>query len=274
MSPSPRSCSPPPTSPRRNAPAYVSDTLGRLLSEPRILPIINENDSVAVEELKFGDNDMLSVLVAKLAGAKRVIFLTSVDGLLDPETNTLIPEVTDIDEVLRHVRDDKGRFSMGGMTSKLTAVKFAVDAGIETHIAHGRHPRTPRRTSSPATAFPPAFMRPNVLELITPMSTLQETIHQMGRQARAAAYQARPAHQRRKKRDPARDGRRYPPARAGLLEANDLDLAAGATKGLSAAMLDRLRLDAAAHRGDGRGHRPGRHAARSGRPDHGVMGAP
>jgi len=119
---------------------YVSDTLGRLLSEPRILPIINENDSVAVEELKFGDNDMLSVRVAKLAGAKRVILLTSVDGLLDPETKALIPEVRDIDQVFKHVRDDKGRFSMGGMASKLEAIKFAVDAGIETHIAHGRHP--------------------------------------------------------------------------------------------------------------------------------------
>lgn len=119
---------------------YVSDTLGRLLSEPRILPIINENDSVAIQELKFGDNDMLSVLVAQLAGATRVILLTSVDGLLDPATNELIPEVTEIDNVFRHVRDDKGRFSMGGMASKLAAVKFAVDAGIETHIAHGRHP--------------------------------------------------------------------------------------------------------------------------------------
>jgi glutamate 5-kinase len=110
------------------------------LMEPRILPIINENDSVAVEELKFGDNDMLSVRVAKLAGAKRVILLTSVDGLLDPETRQLIPEVLEIDEVFRHVREDKGRFSMGGMASKLAAVKFAVEAGIETHIAHGRHP--------------------------------------------------------------------------------------------------------------------------------------
>lgn len=119
---------------------YVSDTFRRLLMEPRILPIINENDSVAVEELKFGDNDMLSVRVAKLAGATRVILLTSVDGLLDPTTNELVPEVTDIDNVFGHVREDKGRFSMGGMASKLSAVKFAVDAGIETHIAHGRHP--------------------------------------------------------------------------------------------------------------------------------------
>jgi len=118
----------------------VSDTLRRLMAEPRILPIINENDSVAVEELKFGDNDMLSVRVAKLAGASRVILLTSVDGLLDPETNERVPEVTDIDGVFGHVRQDKGRFSMGGMASKLAAVKFAVEAGIETHIAHGRQP--------------------------------------------------------------------------------------------------------------------------------------
>jgi glutamate 5-kinase len=72
--------------------------------------------------------------------SRRVILLTSVDGLMDPETNELITEVTAIDEVFRHVRKDKGRFSMGGMASKLSAVKFAVDAGIETHIAHGRHP--------------------------------------------------------------------------------------------------------------------------------------
>jgi glutamate 5-kinase len=120
--------------------AYVSDTLGRLLSEPGILPIINENDSVAVEELKFGDNDMLSVRVAKLAGATRVILLTSVDGLLDPETREVIPEVRDINEVLGHVRDEKGRFSIGGMSSKLEAVRFAVESGIKVHIAHGRHP--------------------------------------------------------------------------------------------------------------------------------------
>jgi glutamate 5-kinase len=120
--------------------AFVKATFRRLLAEPRILPIINENDSVAVEELKFGDNDMLSVRVAKLAHVQRLILLTSVDGLLDPETNLLIPEVSDISSVLRHVRGDKGRFSMGGMASKLAAIKFAVDAGIETHIAHGRHP--------------------------------------------------------------------------------------------------------------------------------------
>lgn len=119
---------------------YVSSMLERLMDEPRVLPIINENDSVAVEELTFGDNDMLSVMVAKMVGASKVVLLTSVDGLLHPETKKLIPEVADIDIAFRHVMDDKGRFSMGGMASKLSAVKFAVEAGIETHIAHGRHP--------------------------------------------------------------------------------------------------------------------------------------
>lgn len=116
------------------------NTFHRLLQEPRILPIINENDSVAIRELSFGDNDMLSVHVAKLVGAKRVILLTSVDGLLDPTTHQLIPEVSDIDTAFGHVRDDKGKFSMGGMSSKLEAVKFATEAGIQVHIANGRNP--------------------------------------------------------------------------------------------------------------------------------------
>jgi glutamate 5-kinase len=119
---------------------YITNTLTRLLQEPRIIPIINENDTVAIRELSFGDNDMLSVLVAKLIGAKRVILLTSVDGLLDPATNQIIPEVENVDDVLDFVRSDRGKFSMGGMASKLEAVKFATEAGIEVHIANGRSP--------------------------------------------------------------------------------------------------------------------------------------
>jgi glutamate 5-kinase len=119
----------------------VSDTLARLLSTPRILPVINENDSVAVEELRFGDNDMLSVRVAVLVSARRMILLTSADGLIDSETNTVIAEVTDIGAVSRHVRATKGRFALGGMASKLHAIRVAVEAGIEAHICNGRHPQ-------------------------------------------------------------------------------------------------------------------------------------
>jgi glutamate 5-kinase len=120
--------------------ALISSTLNRLMSEARILPIINENDSVAVDELKFGDNDLLSAQVAKLAGARRLILLTTVDGLINPASGEMMREIEHVDEVMQFASDDRGRFSMGGMTSKLQAVKFAVDAGIETHIANGRHP--------------------------------------------------------------------------------------------------------------------------------------
>lgn len=120
--------------------ACVTDTLNRLLEVPNVLPIINENDSVAVEELKFGDNDMLSARVAVLAKAEKLILLTSVDGLLAPGTNELVPEVTDISAILGHIRQEQGKFSIGGMSTKLQAVQHALDQGIETHIAHGRHP--------------------------------------------------------------------------------------------------------------------------------------
>lgn len=119
---------------------HITSTLHRLLDEPRIIPIINENDSVAVEELKVGDNDELSSRVATLIGARRLILLTSAEGLLAPGCDTPVPVVSNIDEVFSFVRDSQGRFSIGGMASKLRAVKYAVDHGIETWIANGRKP--------------------------------------------------------------------------------------------------------------------------------------
>ena len=115
------------------------NTLERLLAARNVLPIINENDSVAVEELKFGDNDRLSAEVAMLAGADLLVILTQVDGLLDTEGN-VIPLVRDIDHVKNLANGSRGRFSVGGMISKLEAVRMAVDAGIETVIINGRCP--------------------------------------------------------------------------------------------------------------------------------------
>jgi glutamate 5-kinase len=113
------------------------NTLERLLAARNVIPIINENDSVAVEELKFGDNDRLSAEVATLARADLLIILTQVDGLLD-ESGHVIPLVRNIDRVRRHVNGSKGRFAVGGMVSKLEAVKMAVDCGITTLIINGR----------------------------------------------------------------------------------------------------------------------------------------
>lgn len=135
---------------RRNA----SVTLSKLLQSPGVVPIINENDSVAVEELRFGDNDRLSSEVAQLVKARLLILLTSADGLMassspaskNSSKNTSknasklqrIPVVTEIRDAFRHVTPDKGEHSTGGMQAKLQAVQSAVDAGIETMIAHGR----------------------------------------------------------------------------------------------------------------------------------------
>ena len=119
--------------------ANAQNTIARLLDRKRVVPIINENDSVAVEELRFGDNDKLSADVAILANADVLILLTSVDGLLDARGAT-VPLVRDVEHVKGLAREDKGKFSVGGMASKLQAVKLAVAAGIRTHIVSGTKP--------------------------------------------------------------------------------------------------------------------------------------
>ncbi len=106
-----------------------------------IVPVINENDVVADEELKgqtFGDNDWLSFLLAKLVKADTLVLLTTVDGLLDAAGHR-IPEVQNFRNISKLVRaGEKGKLSKGGMDSKLKAVKAAVTAGIDTFIANGR----------------------------------------------------------------------------------------------------------------------------------------
>lgn len=117
----------------------VKATLERLLEFPRVVPVINENDSVAVEELRYGDNDKLSSRVARLWSADVLLLLTSVPGLMEGDSKEPIPEVLDVETVLSHVRDEKGSLSVGGMASKLKAVQDAVSGGVECIIASGRH---------------------------------------------------------------------------------------------------------------------------------------
>ena len=115
----------------------VRNTLARIFERKTVVPIINENDPVAVEELRFGDNDRLSAEVAALVDADLLILLTSVDGLLDA-SGEVVRVVSEIADVAGFAREEKGKFSVGGMVSKLQAVKLAVDAGIPTYIANGR----------------------------------------------------------------------------------------------------------------------------------------
>lgn len=113
------------------------NTLNRLLSSGTMVPIINENDSVAVEELRFGDNDRLSAEVAQLVRADHLIILTSVDGLQDA-AGLRVPEVRDLAQAARLIRSDKGEESVGGMKTKLEAVRLALAAGIPCTILDGR----------------------------------------------------------------------------------------------------------------------------------------
>ena len=121
----------------------ITTTLTRLLDSPGVIPIINENDSVAVFELKVGDNDLLSAQVAKTVKADLLILLTSVTGLRPPDSrgpDDIVETVTDIDAVLDFASSETGSLSVGGMRSKLQAVQIAVSAGISTVIASGHDP--------------------------------------------------------------------------------------------------------------------------------------
>lgn len=118
----------------------VRKTIENLVSAG-IVPIVNENDVVADEEIKgrsFGDNDWLSFLIAKLLHADILALLTTVDGLLD-DSGRRIPRVDSFRNIAKLVHPgEKGALSKGGMDSKLKAVKAAVSAGIDVFIANGR----------------------------------------------------------------------------------------------------------------------------------------
>ena len=116
------------------------------LFEYGAIPIINENDSVAVEEIVYGDNDSLSAIVAKLIEADALIILTDIDGLYDDNPNEnedakLIPLVTEITPELLEVAGGHGsRFGTGGMVTKLHAAQIAMDAKIDTIVMNGENP--------------------------------------------------------------------------------------------------------------------------------------
>jgi len=111
-----------------------------------ILPIVNENDTVAVEELKFGDNDALAAQVAHVVGADALVLLTEVEGLytadpgLDPHARLLSAVAQDDETALAAAGPGTSQFGTGGMKSKVLAARKAGDVGVLTAIARGRRP--------------------------------------------------------------------------------------------------------------------------------------
>ena len=120
----------------------AKNTLQTLL-EYNAIPIINENDTVAVDEIKFGDNDNLSALVTNLVEADLLVILTDINGLYnkDPKINKdaeLIPVVDDIDKFVSAAGRTSGIYGTGGMQTKLEAAKKAAHFGVPTIVANGR----------------------------------------------------------------------------------------------------------------------------------------
>ena len=122
-----------------------SNTIMRLL-ELGALPIINENDTVATEEIAIGDNDTLAALVAQSIGAEKLILLSDIDGVYtaDPRSNpdaTLIPRITRIDDQILALAGAAGTsLGTGGMVTKFQAAKICLDCGCEMVIANGSRP--------------------------------------------------------------------------------------------------------------------------------------
>lgn len=122
-------------------------TLRRLV-EWGVVPVINENDTTATDEISFGDNDFLAAQVALLLDARLLVLLTNTDGLLsadpavDPSAH-LIAEVTDFSELDGvEVGDRTSAFGSGGMRSKVAAAEMASEAGIRAVICNGTEPGT------------------------------------------------------------------------------------------------------------------------------------
>ncbi len=119
-----------------------SNTLERLL-ELGALPIINENDTVATEELGIGDNDTLAAIVAESVRADLLILLSDIDGLYtaDPRTNPdakLLPDVTEISDEIRALAGASGTsLGTGGMVTKLQAAEICLGCGCTMVIANG-----------------------------------------------------------------------------------------------------------------------------------------
>ena len=125
----------------------VENTFEKLISMG-VVPIVNENDTVAIDELELeiGENDSLSAIVATFAHADLLVILSDIDGLYssDPHKNPdakLIPVVTEIDEHITDISGGAGSaLGTGGMATKINAAKIANDAGIDMIIMNGNNP--------------------------------------------------------------------------------------------------------------------------------------
>jgi len=121
----------------------LRNSINKLL-ELKVVPIINENDPISIDEIgpSFGDNDMLSAFVASKIEADLLVMLTNVDGLFDKNPNeknaNLIKEVLNIDKNIERISGKASYLGIGGMRTKVKAAKIATQSGSYAVIANGR----------------------------------------------------------------------------------------------------------------------------------------
>ena len=124
---------------------HVRNTLSTLLRHG-VLPIVNENDTLAVDGIRFGDNDTLAGLIALVADASLLVLLTDTDGFYDADPRTdraaqKISDVWDLTDAMAKMAGRAGsRIGTGGMRTKLEAARIAMDAGIDTVVLHAAEP--------------------------------------------------------------------------------------------------------------------------------------
>ncbi|MDX3187950.1 glutamate 5-kinase [Streptomyces sp. MN03-5084-2B] len=148
---------------RRSHYRNAQRTFSRLLALGAV-PVVNENDTVATEEIRFGDNDRLAALVAHLIGADALVLLSDVDGLYDGDPRggatrklTEVLSESDVDGI--SVGMSSSGLGTGGMVSKLAAARTAAGAGIPVLLAAASEASSALTTASPGTAFAPADTR-------------------------------------------------------------------------------------------------------------------
>lgn len=126
----------------------INNTIDELL-DMGIIPIINENDTVAIDELEgnnFGDNDMLSAIVSRLVDADRLIILTDIDGLYDsnPRENSNAKKLDVVEKINKSIFEmaagTGSNRGTGGMITKLQAADYATNRGIEVYVINGSDP--------------------------------------------------------------------------------------------------------------------------------------
>ncbi|WP_234012316.1 glutamate 5-kinase [Nocardia cyriacigeorgica] len=141
---------------RREHHRNAQRTLDRLRSLGAVA-VVNENDTVATEEIRFGDNDRLAALVAHLVGADALVLLSDVEGLYDGDPRkggaTFIPEVRSSADLDGVIAGTGGALGTGGMASKLSAARLAADAGVPVLLAAASEAATALSSGTVGTAF-------------------------------------------------------------------------------------------------------------------------